>query len=548
MPNKLLPVLKKVILRSPFLAAGLVLAILGSIVLALLPPLALERIVNALALGNFVPLKLAFAYFLLLAISGLFDAAKEILITMFGQKITHGVRSEMCAKLSRLPASYFTKNEPGVTVSRFVNDVDTVDALFSSGIISMFTDACKVISILVVIFLKSKGLGILMLLVTPALFAMTYVFQKSMKKAQLENRVAVGRANNHVPETIRNIRMIHTFGKERYMEKRYDDYIQDGYRAMEKSNFYDSIYSPIILVISAVVIAIMMIGSATGGQMQAFFGMSVGTAVAIINYVGKVFSPLESIGMEIQNIQSAVAGVSRINEFLQEPEKKDTDPSLTADVLFAADAPSASLSHVSFGYGDGQTVLSDCNFTVTCGEQVTLTGRTGSGKSTIFRLLLGLYSPQSGSVKVFGADADRIPDSQKRKLFGYVEQSFRPVPGTVEDQITLFDWSVSHEAAVEAAKTAGIHETILSFEKGYETPFAESLFSQGQLQLLSIARAVAADPPILLLDEITANLDSQTEETVLSALQSVSQNRTVLSISHRLYERHGGREIRLTAE
>ena len=543
------------------LTAGLLFTIAGATILGILPPLVLETLINRLTEGRTFSTFLVFFYFFLLTAAGLFDASKESLITVFGQKITRGLRHEMCAKLSRLPAAYFQKNEPGVTVSRFVNDVDTVEALFTSGIIGMAADLCKVISILAVIFVKSKGLGILMMLVTPLLYVLTRLFQKRMLSAQLVNRAAVGRANNHVPETIKNIRMIRSFHKEAFMEKKYGSYIQQSYHAVEKANFYDAVYSPIVITISSVLIAVMMIFAAKGGAMQAFFGMSAGTAVAVIAYVGKVFEPLESIGMEIQNIQSAVAGVYRINEFLREEERKMPPEDIELPKLrniqnsysahFGAppgagtNMPAAELDKVSFGYEREQEILHDVDLTVMPGENVTLIGRTGAGKSTIFKLLLGLYRPRSGRIRIFGMDADQIPDRQKRKLFGYVEQSFPVIPGTIADQITLKSPDISAEQIEKALKTAGLWESVNALEKGWDTPYKPGLFSQGQLQLLSIARAVAADPAILLLDEITANLDSVTEKKVLAALQEASKRRTVISISHRLYQQTGDRRFRV---
>ena len=188
-------------------------------------------------------------------------------------------------------------------------------------------------------------------------------------------------------------------------------------------------------------------------------------------------------------------------------------------------------------------VLEHLSFEIKTGEQVTMTGRTGAGKSTVFKLLLGLYRPQKGCVKIYGQDAYLLPDSIRRRLFGCVEQSFKRVPGTVLEQITLSDPMISREDAVEAAKLAGLHEVIAGMEQGYDTPCTDALFSQGQWQLLSIARAVAAKPSILLLDEITANLDAGTEQEVLYALKRAGENRTVVSISHRLYEKMGGREL-----
>ena len=533
--NSLGSVLRKIISSSNWMTLMTVIIIAGAIATALLPPLVLEHIVNRLTAHQPIPLYLALIYFGLLALSGLLESGQNVMITVFGQKVTHGLRSEMCAKLQRLPAAYFARHEAGKTTSRFVNDVDVVDSLFTNGIISMFADACKVLSILAVIFYKSMGLGILMLWVTPLLFVMTRLFQKRILKAQLANRAAVGKVNNHVPETIRTIRMIRTLFRQKYMEQKYDDYIEESYHATDKSNLYDSIYSPIVIFISSCVIAVMMICAALGGQVQQFFGVTVGTAVAIIAYVNKVFDPLESIGMEIQNIQSAVAGVKRINEFLNEPEREKTDESVTGKGPIPNTKPCIFFDHVSFCYDKENTVLNDLCFKVESGEAVTLVGRTGAGKSTIFRLLLGLYCPTEGRVLVDGVEASKIPDTRKRKLFGYVEQSFHSVSGTMAEQISLFDPAISQKQVEDAARLVGLHESILALQEGYNTPVEKAIFSQGQFQLLSIARAVAASPEILLLDEITASLDSDTERRILDALERACEGRTVLSISHRLH-------------
>ncbi len=533
--NSLGSVLRKIISSSKWMTLMTVIIIAGAIATALLPPLVLEHIVNRLTAHQPIPLYLALIYFGLLALSGLLESGQNVMITVFGQKVTHGLRSEMCAKLQRLPAAYFARHEAGKTTSRFVNDVDVVDSLFTNGIISMFADACKVLSILAVIFYKSMGLGILMLWVTPLLFVMTRLFQKRILKAQLANRAAVGKVNNHVPETIRTIRMIRTLFRQKYMEQKYDDYIEESYHATDKSNLYDSIYSPIVIFIGSCVIAVMMICAALGGQVQQFFGVTVGTAVAIIAYVNKVFDPLESIGMEIQNIQSAVAGVKRINEFLNEPEREKTDESVTGKGPIPNTKPCICFDHVSFCYDKENTVLNDLCFKVESGEAVTLVGRTGAGKSTIFRLLLDLYCPTEGRVLVDGVEASKIPDTRKRKLFGYVEQSFHSVSGTMAEQISLFDPAISQKQVEDAARLVGLHESILALPEGYNTPVEKAIFSQGQFQLLSIARAVAASPEILLLDEITASLDSDTERRILDALERACEGRTVLSISHRLH-------------
>lgn len=518
------------------LSLGILLAVVGAIVTALLPPWILGSIVDTITVGNAVPVALVILYFAFTVLTGLTESLREGLLTVFGQKITHALRSSMMEKYTNLTAGELTKQEPGTIVSRFVGDADTVENLFTSGIISMFADACKIISILVVIWLKNRGLAIVLLVLLPFLYWFTRTVQKNMLKAQIENRCAVGRASGHVPETLHNIRTIHTLGKERYMEQRYDEYIAESYRAVDRTNFYDAIYSPVILILNAIVVAVVMLFSASGNaKVLTLFGMSAGTAVAVINYISQIFTPVESLGMEIQTIQSAVAGVHRINEFYALEELPERVRNLETSVAIAQETPFVELQNVTFAYeDDSRKILHHLSFKVYPGEQVTLSGRTGAGKSTVFKLLLGLYQPGEGKVLIQGRDAIQIPENEKRSLYGYVEQTFHRVPGTVKDQITLYDDSFTMEEVREAATIAGLDATIEQLEKGYDTLCTSEIFSQGQWQLLSIARAAVAKPKLLLLDEITANLDAQTEEEVLQALKRASEGRTVISISHRV--------------
>lgn len=529
------------IIKRKWLSLGIIISVCGAVITALYPPLVLGKIVDTLTTGSQMPVYLVFLYMAFTVITGLMEATREGLLTVFGQKITHALRSGLMEHFVRLSTDSLNKQESGAVVSRFVGDVDTVENLFTSGIVSMFADACKIISILAVIWFRNKGLATVLMVLLPFLFWFTRHIQKNMLDAQLKNRRAVSRASGHVPETLHNIRTIHNLGKEKYMEKRYDEYISDSYKAMEKTNFYDAVYSPVILILNAVVVAVVMLFSASGNaKVLTLFGMSAGTAVAVINYISQIFSPVESLGMEIQTIQSAIAGVRRINEFFELPVL-DNNEELQAEKTFDSknDTPYVQFNDVTFGYEADHTVIADKTFVVNRGEQVTLSGRTGAGKSTIFKLLLGLYKPQKGSILINDMNSAAIPDNRKRKIFGYVEQSFHMVPGTIKDQITLYDKSISDEAVIKAAKLTGLHDTIMNFENGYDTQCTQEVFSQGQWQLLSIARATAANPELLLLDEITANLDANTERDVLTALKGVSENRTVISISHRVTARTG---------
>ena len=567
------------------LVTGIVISVCGAILLSLVPPMILARIIDGLTTQRMAGFAWIVAYFGLLALTGLMESAREGLLIVFGQKMTHALRSSLMEKLIHLKANDLSKQEPGAVVSRFVGDVDTVENLFTSGIVSMFADVCRIVSILVVIRFKNRGLSMILLILLPFLLVFTRYVQKNMLVSQLQNRKAVSRASGHVPETLHNIRTIQCLSKESYMERKYDEYIGDSYRAMERTNFYDAVYSPVVLILNAIVVACVMLLSASGSpRVLTLFGMSAGTAVAVMNYISQIFTPVESLGMEIQTIQSAVAGIRRINEFLsmeELPEKEElpereelsgTDELLEREELPTGEKFSGTeallereelptreelskkeqipegnrfpekrkengeafveFRNVTFGY-DERKILKRLSFQVKQGEQVTLMGRTGAGKSTILKLLLGLYEPQEGEVRIQGIAASNIPDGDKRRIFGYVEQSFHMVPGTVKDQITLFDPVITDQAVKNVASLTGLQDTIEALPDGYDTICTPELFSQGQWQLLSIARAAVASPRLLLLDEITANLDAETEKEVLQALKRVSGERTVISISHR---------------
>ena len=522
-----------------FLTVGVILCVAASVAASLLPPLLLARCIDSLTAGLPLTIWAVLAYFASLALEGILSSAQESLLVVFGQKMTHALRSEMSHKLTRLPAATLVDQNPGEVAARFSGDVDTVEALFTSGIISMVADACRIISIMVVIFVKNTGLAMILLLVLPLFAVFIRHVQKRMLAAQLDNRRAVAAVSGQVPETLHNIRTIRALGMETYMERRYDQRIADSYSAMERTNFYDAIYSPAVLTLNAVVVGIVMLLSASGNSTAlALFGMSVGTSVAIINYISRIFAPIESLGMEIQTIQSAMAGVKRIDAFLAQPER-----TIPAERTKAARGD-VELAHVTFGYGE-KHVLNDFSMTVKQGEQVTLVGRTGAGKSTVFKLLLGLYPPESGTVTIGGVNVADITDRERRTCISCVEQHFARVPGTVLDQITLGDPQITEEMAKNAAKLAGIDAAIAAMPGGYDTVCSEGMFSQGEWQLLSIARAAAADPAVLLLDEITANLDAETEARVLEALRRASEGRTVLSVSHRIYENLGGRTVEI---
>lgn len=513
----------------------LVLAVSGVVGASLVPPQILKHIID----NNLVPRKLdglfalAAAYIGVLFFIGIFDFVKEAVLTILGQKITREIRYEMIQKLQRINSMFFSSNESGAVVSRFTNDVDAVNSLFTSGIVGMMIDCFKILGIVVSIWMFSSRLGIIILILLPIIYGITRAFQKRMLKAQIQNRILVGRVNNHISESLKNVQMIKACSKEGYMEKNYINYLLDNYKTIEKVNFYDSVFSPSIQLTRAVVIAAIVILSSKG---ISYLGISLGMAAATIELISNLFAPVENLGMELQNIQQAVSGIRRVNDFYNEPEEDCKRNELTAeDIVSKRDEVKLSFNDVTFKYEDGVDVLQHIDLEVNPLEKVTFVGRTGVGKTTLFKLVIGVLKPTRGSITVNDMDVYEIPNQEKRKLFGYVEQEFHIIKGTVAEQISLRDENITVEQVKAALDFVGLTEYIKTLENGMDTMVeGDNLFSQGQKQLLGIARAIVTNPPILILDEITASLDSITEEKIISVLQRASSTHTILSISHRL--------------
>ena len=505
----------------------LFILIISVVVCSLIPPQILKFIIDEYLAKRkenqlVVP---AFSYLLSITIVGVLEFFKEVILLVAGQKITNSLRSDMIEKLRRLPSAYFSEQGAGSLVSRFTNDIDTIQDLFSNGIVSMIIDSLKIIGIIVSIFMFSTYLGLFLIILLPFLYFLTRYFQTHMLKAQLKNRVLIGLVNNYIPETVNHMEMIQSFHKEKYMEEKYKKYVSDSHKTIEKVNFYDAIFSPIVIVIRAVVISVMVI---LCSEQVMLLDISIGMVAAAIELISNLFTPIENLGIELQNIQQAVAGVKRVNEFLTQPEENEKNEHIKEDNYVL------SFQQVGFEYEKEQMLFCDFSCIIKENEKITFRGRTGAGKSTLFKLILGLMKPTKGAITLNGTDVNLISSKDKRKLFGYVEQQFSFVPGSIERQICLGDETISFEEVRKVMKFVGLDEYIMGFENGYHTDVKKVSFSSGQCQLLSIARALVTNPPIMLLDEITANLDSETEKKIIDVIQRASEKRMLLSISHRL--------------
>lgn len=524
----------KTVLRKNLL---LTLAMLGMIVLvvviSLLPPQLLRVIIDQnLNISNSKGLMpRAILYLILILLIAGMEFINGWLLTVFGQKTMREMRKEMMEKLSVIPAGYFTANAPGTIASRFISDVENVNTLFADGLVSMIIDCFKILGIVISIWIFSPVLALIALLLIPVIGLVTRYFKRQMQKAQQDNLIQLGRVNNHIAETMKNVSVIKLFSKEKYMEETYEGRLKQNYATKQKVNGYDASYAPIIQILRAIVITLIVVLSCKEVHL---IGITAGMIAASIELISNLLKPIEALGMELQNIQQGISGIKRIDEFLALPEERKQESLKAADILSKGRDVTVTFDHVHFYYEEEHTVIDDLTLMISPGTSVTLAGRTGVGKTTLFQLIMGLLRPVSGSIQINGQDASLIPDKEKRKIFGYVVQNFLFVPGTVADQITLYDPDISMERVKEVCQFVGLHETIEAMKDGYHTKIeTKQEFSWGQRQLLSIARAIAADPPILLLDEITANLDSATEDRVVTVLNHAREGRTILSISHR---------------
>jgi ATP-binding cassette subfamily B protein len=528
--NSIVNIIKKNIGMSILL----LFIVCGVVIISLIPPQILKYIVDY----NLVPksydklLILAISYISVLVFIGIFDFTKEAILTILGQKITKEIRIEMMEKLEKINAMFFSLNSSGTVVSRFTNDVDAINSLFTSGIIGMMIDCLKIIGIIVSIWLFSGKLGMITIILLPVIYSITRAFQRRMLKAQIENRILVSIVNNHISESLKNVQMIKAYSKENYMEKNYTKYLLDNYKTVEKVNFYDSVFSPIIQIIRAIVISSIVLLSS---EQLNYLGISLGMVAASIELISNLFLPVENLGMELQNIQQAISGIRRVDDFYEEPEDNLKRNELKAeDIIPIRENVKLSFNDITFQYEEGTDVLKNINLDLKTNEKVTFVGRTGVGKSTLFKLVMGMLKPSQGNITINGVDVYDIPNSEKRRIFGYVDQSFHIIKGNVADQISLKDDNITREQIEKAIDFVGLTDYISSLENGMDTEMSDTLFSQGQKQLLSIARAIVTNPPILLFDEMTANLDSITEEKMVSVLQKASHAHTILSISHRL--------------
>lgn len=531
--TRVLSIVTSTLRREKGRLIALIFLAIAVVLTGLIPPILLKQLIDV----NLVPAStkglttLTLIYVLVLFAIGLADFMKGVVVTILGQKITYSIRSEAMVKLHRLDPLYFTKTLEGDTVSRIINDTEAVDVLFTGGIVSMTIDLFKIIGIVMSILILSLKLGLVTLCLIPLIALITRLFQKGMLKAQRRSRALIGQISMRLSETLRNILVIKANGKERSMMDRFIVTLKAHYAANESINAYDSLFPVVIQITKAGAIAVLILSMIS---QTAWIGITIGSLAAAIELISNLFDPIESVGSELQTIQQAIAAINRIDEYLAQAEEAPRQNTFKSTTLNHQQAV-LEFKDVSFAYDKDKIVLKDIDLTLKAGQKITFVGRTGVGKSTLLKLVLGLLPPDHGSITLNGIDVSTIPHAFQRRLYGSVDQNFPLIKGSLKQQITLNDPSIEDAMVVRALDQVGLSALCLQAPQGLDALIPTELsLSEGQKQLVAIARAIVTDPPILILDEISSGLDSLSDERIRKVIAAVSQDKIVLSVTHRL--------------
>jgi ATP-binding cassette subfamily B multidrug efflux pump len=512
-------------------AAAVVLLLLLSLLQLLGPYLVKVAIDAHIARGRVAGLAaISLLFFAVLLLQFAVEVAQSYLIQRMGQNIMRDLRLEVFGHLQRLPLSYFDRNPVGRLMTRVTTDVENLNEMLSSGVVAIFGDVFTLTGIAVVMLWIQWQLALVSFLVVPFLTVATFMFRSKVREAYREIRVRIAKINAYLQENISGMAVVQLFGRESRNLDHFRKLNYDHLEAFLRTIFYHAVFFPVVELLGALAVALILW---YGGIRMHAGSLTIGAVVAFIQYAQRFFRPISDLAEKYNIMQSAMASAERIFRLLDEPEEPDfRSPAIRPAVVRGE----IEFRGVWFSYNGEDWVLRDVSFRIDPGERVAFVGATGAGKTSIMSLLTRLYEPQRGCILLDGVDIRHIPRDELRRNIAVVPQEVFLFAGTVEENIGLGDERISSEAIRQVAEALNIHEMIEKLPRGYREDVRErgSRLSLGQRQLISFARALAHDPRVVVLDEATSSVDSETERMVQEALEKLLAGRTALIVAHRL--------------
>jgi len=503
----------------------IILVIIFVTLLALVPPQILRIIVDNIILKGETEKLLSFSilYLATYLLIGITNFIKELVLIILSQGISTNLRKEMMLHVHKMNYINFIKNDAGTLESYFSNDVDAIDALITSGVISMIIDSLKMIGIIISIFVFSTMFGFLSIAILPLIIFITFGFKKLMFKAQINNRKIEGNVNNLVLEGLDNIISIKAFQAYNYFQNKYISVLKNHYQTIKKSNFYDSIFSPIMQIIKTIVIVLIILISSYNYNL---FGISVGVLVSIIDLITDLFKPIENLGMELQTIQKSMAGIKRINQFFEFEASKCQENNVNIE-NFEKNIR-IEFKNVDFEYEKNTPIIKNFNLIIENNDKIVLKGRSGAGKSTIFKLISGIIFPTYGDIFINDISTRSLPCEIKSTLFSILFQDTFFSNGTIKEELTLLKQNIPDEVIWNALEKIGLKHRVNSLDE--KLNYFD--FSTGEQVLLNLARVIIRNSKIILLDEMNAKIDPLTANKIIKLINEFAKDKIILSINH----------------